>query len=67
MSEIHLTIDGMKCQGCVSAVKGKLESINGVDTASVDLDKKSAAVEGQVSAVTLIDALKEINYVATAE
>jgi len=31
-------IEGMTCMGCINSVKRKLESIEGIDSASIQLD-----------------------------
>jgi len=41
---IRLSITGMVCEGCVAAVKSALESVAGVETADVSLEKKEAVV-----------------------
>jgi len=45
MNRIELSIEGMTCQHCVRAVRTALESVPGVRSAEVDLDKKRAVVE----------------------
>ena len=45
MSRIELPIEGMTCQHCVRTVRTALESVPGVRSAEVDLDKKRAVVE----------------------
>jgi len=42
--EKTVTINGMKCDGCVNIVKENFESIDGVQAATVDLEKKSASI-----------------------
>lgn len=41
---ILLPITGMVCDGCVAAVKTALESVGGVKSAEVSLEKKQAVV-----------------------
>jgi copper ion binding protein len=41
-----LSIEGMSCQHCVMHVKNALAEVAGVETADVDLAKKSAVVSG---------------------
>jgi len=45
MKRITLTINGMKCQGCVNSVKETLSGINGLKSVNVDLNNKKAAIE----------------------
>ncbi|WP_207695716.1 hypothetical protein DOK67_0001583 [Enterococcus sp. DIV0212c] len=42
--EKTVTINGMKCDGCVNIVKENFEAIDGVQAATVDLEKKSASI-----------------------
>lgn len=58
--EIQLTVDGMKCSGCQEGVKKALESVKGVTSATVDLDRGSAVVLGAASAEALIHAVEAI-------
>ena len=41
---VELVIDGMTCGGCVRSVKNVLESIQGVTSAEVSLEKAQATV-----------------------
>jgi copper chaperone len=41
-----LSIEGMSCGHCVNHVKNALIGLSGVDSADVDLAKKSAVVTG---------------------
>ena len=65
-NKITLTIEGMMCQHCVAHVKKALEGVEGVASAEVSLDDKTAAVtlSGDVSTDTLIAAVKDAGYVA---
>lgn len=42
--KIRLPIKGMVCDGCVESVKKALESVEGVESADVNLKKKEALV-----------------------
>ncbi len=42
----QLSIEGMSCNHCVMHVKNALTEVQGVSSVVVDLDKKSAVVEG---------------------
>lgn len=44
-----LTVEGMHCPKCVAHVKKALEKLDGVESAEVDLDAKTAVVEGSAS------------------
>jgi len=62
---IQLSVTGMTCDHCVKSVTGALQGISGVKTAKVDLQAKSAVVEGDgVDIAKLIEAVKEEGYEA---
>ena len=64
---ISLSIGGMSCGGCVSAVKNALKSVPGVETAEVDLQSASAKVvvgAADVPVEKLILAVKLAGYSA---
>jgi copper chaperone len=65
---IELNIEGMTCDHCVNAVTGALQEVPGVKAAKVDLDSKSASVEGeQVDVQALIAAVEEEGYEAAVK
>jgi copper ion binding protein len=61
-----LKIEGMSCEHCVKHVTDALEKLNGVKSATVSLEKKSAVVEhGEaVSLAALKAAVEEAGYEA---
>jgi copper chaperone len=61
----ELNIIGMTCDHCQHAVKGALESVEGVEGATVDLATGTAKVEGSANVDTLIAAVEEEGYQAT--
>jgi copper ion binding protein len=63
-----LTIDGMSCQHCVMRVKNALEELEGVKSAHVDLEKKTADVEMKqdVDESALFRAVQEAGYTAVS-
>ena len=62
MTELNIT--GMTCDHCQHAVKGALESVEGVQNANVDLATGTAKVEGNADLNTLIAAVEEEGYQA---
>jgi copper chaperone CopZ len=63
----QLKIEGMTCEMCVQHVTKALQSTPGVSTAQVDLQNKSAVVEGDnYDTDQLITAVVEEGYEATA-
>jgi len=67
MSDMRLDIEGMKCDGCATAVRQALEGVEGVERADVSLDEGTAVlvVAGSVSAGTLTAAVEEAGYSAS--
>lgn len=63
MTELNIT--GMTCDHCQHAVKGALESVEGVQTAAVDLATGTAKVEGSADLNALVAAVEEEGYQAT--
>lgn len=64
VAEIRLSILGMSCAGCVSAVEGALASVEGVSFASVNFADHSAVVKGNVDSSLLTKAVKDAGYEA---
>jgi len=59
----HLSIEGMTCGHCVQHVTKALTGVPGVTKAQVDLDSRSAVVEGSgVEDAALKDAVKDAGY-----
>ncbi len=65
MSEtVHLSVSGMSCAGCVSAVESALGSVCGVSAASVNFAERTATVEGDMIAESLVEAVRSAGYEA---
>ena len=62
MTELNIT--GMTCAHCQRAVKEALESVEGVQSASVDLDMGVARVDGEADLEALMAAVEEEGYQA---
>ncbi len=63
MDEIRLSISGMACAGCVSAVEQALQAVPGVSSAMVNLAERTALVQGEgIDADTLIEAVRKGGY-----
>jgi len=56
------SIEGVKCGGCVAAVKEKLSKLDNVDNIEVNIQEKTVVVEGEVSKEDLQAALLDTNY-----
>ena len=63
--DIRLSIPGMKCNGCVSAIEKALSGEIGVISADVDLETKTALVETDTELSVLLSALKAAGFDAT--
>jgi Cu+-exporting ATPase len=61
-NEFRLSILGMSCAGCVSAVEGALSEVAGVTAVSVNFADHSAEVKGLADPELLIKAVKEAGY-----
>lgn len=64
-----LKVEGMMCEHCKARVDAALTAVPGVDKVKIDLKKKTATVKSKedISTDTLIAAVKEAGFEATAE
>ena len=68
MQTVVLNVDGMNCGGCVKSVTGILQAVDGVASAEVSLENKSATVSfdpAKTSAAALVEAVEEGGYEAS--
>lgn len=56
------SIEGVKCGGCVAAVKERLSKLDNVDNIEVNIQDKNIVVEGNASKEELQAALVDTNY-----
>jgi P-type Cu+ transporter len=61
---LRLSILGMTCAGCVSAVEAALKGVPGVTSATVNFADHSAVVKGTVDPDALVAAVKQAGYEA---
>lgn len=61
-----ITVEGMTCEHCEQTVEDALEALDGVTAASADRDAETATVEGGAEPDTLVDAVEEAGYDASA-
>ncbi len=61
-TETRLSILGMRCAGCISAVEGALNAVPGVSEVNVNFADHSATVKGEVDPDALRQAVKEAGY-----
>jgi Cu+-exporting ATPase len=52
----------MSCAGCVASVEDAIKSVDGVLVASVNFAEHTATIEGEVSAETLVEAIRSAGY-----
>ncbi|MCW8918090.1 MAG: heavy metal translocating P-type ATPase [Gammaproteobacteria bacterium] len=62
--QIHLSIGGMSCAGCVATVEKALQAVPGVAEASVSFAEHTALVSGAVEVATLLKAVADAGYEA---
>lgn len=60
--ELRLSILGMRCAGCVSAVENALAEVEGVASVSVNFADHSAMVKGHADPDVLTQAVREAGY-----
>ncbi|WP_340123287.1 heavy metal translocating P-type ATPase [Methylobacter svalbardensis] len=60
--DLRLSILGMRCAGCVSAVEGALAAVDGVTEVSVNFADHSAEVKGHADPELLMQAVKAAGY-----
>ena len=58
----RLSIAGMSCAGCVTAVEDALRAVPGVDAAAVNFAERTAQVRGHVTPAALVHAVKQAGY-----
>ena len=56
------SIEGVKCGGCVAAVKEILSKLDNVDNIEINIQEKTIEVEGTASKEDLQAALVETNF-----
>ena len=69
MATITLNIDGMTCGGCVKSVTKVLNGLDGVRSATVNLENKNAQVEfdeGKIQIAQLVEAVEDAGFDARA-
>src|SRR3569623_548545 len=59
---VRLSIAGMSCAGCVSAVETALRGVPGVHEAAVNLAERTAEVSGTAASTALIEAVRQARY-----
>ncbi len=60
-----IQVSGMTCGSCVSILERSLKTVPGVETATVDLRKETATVEGSADVSALVATIEDEGYQAT--
>jgi copper chaperone CopZ len=60
-----IQVSGMTCGSCVSILERSLKTVPGVETATVDLRKETATVEGSADVSALVATIEDEGYRAT--
>lgn len=61
-----LTVEGMSCEHCEQTVEDALEGVSGVTDADADREREAATVDGDADAASLIAAVEDAGYSASA-
>jgi copper chaperone CopZ len=59
-------VQGMTCGHCEAAVRGEVESVEGVEAVEVGLDSKQVVVHGEYDDAAVRAAIDEAGYEAAA-
>lgn len=62
MNTTKLTVSGMTCSHCATAVTRALKSVSGVQSAEVSLERGQATVVGSAELQNLIQAIEKEGY-----
>jgi Cu+-exporting ATPase len=59
---LRLSISGMTCAGCVASIENAIKGVKAVTGANVNLVERTATIEGNVQANTVIKAIRDAGY-----
>lgn len=57
-----IKVDGATCQGCVKSIEKALAQVEGVQSATFDLESKLATVEGTDNQQAVVDAIEMAGF-----
>ena len=63
-SETHVSVKGMKCDGCITRARKALSKVPGVVDAEFDLKAGTALVKGNADPQAIAQALTDTGYPA---
>ncbi|MFB6110815.1 MAG: heavy-metal-associated domain-containing protein [Halodesulfurarchaeum sp.] len=61
-----ITVEEMTCEHCEQTVEEALQSVSGVTDATADREAEQAIVEGDAEVSTLVQAVEDAGYTASA-
>lgn len=57
-----ITVENIKCGGCMNSIKTALMKLNGVENVSIDQDTETVNVDGTAERAILIQVLSKLGY-----
>lgn len=61
-----ITVEGMTCEHCEQSVEEALQEVSGVTDATADREAEQASVDGDADVTTLVQAVEDAGYKASA-
>ncbi len=58
----NITVENIKCGGCMNSIKSALMKIDGVENVSIDKDTETVTIDGTVERENLIQTLSKLGY-----
>lgn len=58
----NITVENIKCGGCMNSIKTALLKINGVENVNIDKDTETVTIDGTVEKTILTNALSKMGY-----
>ncbi|CDS93168.1 MAG TPA: heavy metal-associated domain-containing protein [Chryseobacterium sp.] len=58
----NITVENIKCGGCMNSIKTALMKINGAENVSIDKDTETVTIDATVEKIILINALSKMGY-----
>ncbi len=60
----NITVDNLKCGGCVSTIKNSLVKMDGVEAVSVDVETSNISIDfsGALTRTDFVDKLGKLGY-----
>jgi copper chaperone CopZ len=63
---MDIQVDNIKCGGCTSSIKNKINTIIGVESCEVDVEKGIVSITGKTANLLVVkSALKDLGYPET--